>query len=143
MPRSKDSFNNYSVSGLNHDVQEEGEMGHRLNHLGDVDEWNYDKKFHNGEESNMNTEAIDWPEDEDTYGRVCDALFRDRVVDKTEVTVDVKDGIVTLSGAVSDRQARLHAVQCIENVFGVINVVNNLTLKRDRGLVGNSEGWPV
>lgn len=103
----------------------------------------YSVKDPTTEESDMNIEAIDWPEDDETYQRVCQALFRDRMVDENEVKVEVRNGIVTLSGKVADRQARDYAVQSIENVFGVINVVNNLSLKKDRGLIGRSDGWPV
>lgn len=91
----------------------------------------------------MGSEAVDWPDDSTTYKHVCEALFRDGLVDDDEVEVEVENGIVTLSGVVPNRTARLKAVESIVNVFGVINIINKLTVKPDHGLVGRSDGWPV
>jgi len=127
-----DAFNVYSVSGSHHNVRE------------DTNDWHFDKTFHNGEVNHMGLGPKDyWPDDENIRDKVCERLFRDHIVDASEIEVKVNQGIVTLTGLVSDRKIKKNAESCIENVFGVVDVQNHLHLKLNRGLVGSSEGWPV
>jgi hypothetical protein len=67
---------------------------------------------------------------------VHEALMRDPYLDATDVDVSVKDGEVTLSGEVTDRQARRRAEECVETCPGVRDVHNNL--KARNGLRGAS-----
>lgn len=136
----ENTFNIYSVSGLNHDFQEGPDFGYRLNHIRDEGEWNYNKKFHNGEVSYMGVLPKDWPSDENIYEKVCERLFRDHLVDAAEIKIEVDQGIVTLTGLVSDRFAKNNAEKCIEDVFGVVDIQNRLEIKPDRGLIGRSDG---
>lgn len=57
---------------------------------------------------------------------VCDRLADDPRVDASDVTVEVKDAEITLSGTVPDREQKRRAEDCIENASGVRNVINNL-----------------
>ncbi|MFL5783964.1 MAG: BON domain-containing protein, partial [Bacteriovoracaceae bacterium] len=56
--------------------------------------------------------------------------------DASEIEVDVKDGVVTLSGTVEDRQSKRAAEECIENLSGVVDVHNRIRLA-ERGNVSH------
>ena len=57
---------------------------------------------------------------------VCELLTQDPDVDASEVTVEVKDGQVILTGTVDSRDAKWLAEDIAEAVSGVKNVVNKL-----------------
>ena len=57
---------------------------------------------------------------------VCDDLMDDPWVDASGIEVAVKDGEVTLSGTVHDRDAKRWAEDAAEHVGGVKHVQNNL-----------------
>jgi osmotically-inducible protein OsmY len=57
---------------------------------------------------------------------VCDDLTDDPWVDASGIEVTVKDGEVTLSGTVSDRDAKRWAEDIAEHAGGVRQVQNNL-----------------
>jgi osmotically-inducible protein OsmY len=60
---------------------------------------------------------------------VNDRLSDDPVVDASDVTVEVAEGEVTLSGEVDSRAARRRAEDCVEAVAGVRHVQNNLRVR--------------
>lgn len=68
--------------------------------------------------------------DESIREDVCEALYRSYEVDASGIDVDVKDGCVFLRGEVNDRQMKRDAEEAVEYVPGVIDVQNQLTLKR-------------
>jgi len=57
-------------------------------------------------------------------------LTEDPWLDAVDIEFTVKDGEVTLSGTVSDRQARRRAEDLVESIGGVGYVQNNLRLDR-------------
>jgi len=57
---------------------------------------------------------------------VCDRLSDDDAVDASDITVQVKEGEVTLEGAVTDRHMKRRAEDIIESVSGVRDVTNKL-----------------
>lgn len=65
--------------------------------------------------------------DESIYDDVCVMLSRSPEVDASNIEVSVKDGIVYLNGAVSDRGTKKMAELEIENISGVIDVQNLLS----------------
>lgn len=65
--------------------------------------------------------------DESIYDDVCVMLSRSPDVDASNIEVSVKDGIVFLKGAVSDRESKKMAELEIENISGVIDVQNLLS----------------
>lgn len=65
------------------------------------------------------------------HEEVNEALYESYEVDATHIEVEVKDGIVTLSGTVTDRQSKRAAEDCIENIEGVLDVRNELLLKAE------------
>lgn len=59
----------------------------------------------------------------------CDRLTEDWAIDASDITVDVKDGEVTLNGHVDNRQAKRRAEDCVDHISGVGHVQNNLRVK--------------
>ena len=59
---------------------------------------------------------------------VCEVLAEDDQVDATQIEVTVSDGIVTLSGAVPDRPTKRMAEDCVDRVWGVRDVHNQLEI---------------
>ncbi|HTL35842.1 MAG TPA: BON domain-containing protein, partial [Kofleriaceae bacterium] len=64
--------------------------------------------------------------DERIREHVCEVLSDDDRVDATYIEVAVKNGEVTLSGTVQDRDTKRLAEQCIEDISGVKDVQNNI-----------------
>ena len=63
---------------------------------------------------------------------VCDRLTDAPFLDASDVEVTVKDGEVTLSGAVSNREQKRRSEDLVEYVTGVREVHNNLRVSRAR-----------
>jgi osmotically-inducible protein OsmY len=57
-------------------------------------------------------------------------LAADQVVKGGAIGVDVKDGTVTLTGAVQESRQKSKAESLAKKVHGVKNVVNNLTISK-------------
>jgi hypothetical protein len=70
-----------------------------------------------------------------------DRLTDDPWLDATDVRVEVKDGEVTLSGHVDNREAKHRAERLIEDISGVGHVQNNLRVNPDAGLTGAGRGY--
>jgi len=68
--------------------------------------------------------------DERIAERVCEILTDDDRIDASEIDVNVKDGEVTLSGAVDDRRAKRLAEDIIEELPGVRDVQNRLRVRQ-------------
>lgn len=111
----------------------------------DDSDWNYDRRFHAGEKNSyFGIGPKDyWPSDEAIKEKVCDRLYCDHLVDASEMSVSVQDGVVTLIGMVADRKTKRMAEDCIMPIFGVKDVINSLKLKPDYGLVGGGPEWPI
>lgn len=69
--------------------------------------------------------------DERIEEEVNDTLWRRGDIDASEIEVKVLSGIVTLSGLVDRRETRRAAEIAIENIGGVVDVRNELRLKRN------------
>lgn len=72
------------------------------------------------------------PGDEDARIRseVSACLTKDWYVDGTEITVSVSDGEVTLDGVVENRAEKRLAEDCADSVEGVVDVRNNLRIRK-------------
>ncbi len=68
--------------------------------------------------------------DERIEDEICEALARDKYIDASDIEVDVEDGIVTLSGSVTDRDDRLDAEVLVERVLGVEDIKNDIKVNR-------------
>lgn len=64
---------------------------------------------------------------------VNDALTEDGGVDAGAIEVSVRQGEVTLEGAVADRNEKRRAEDCADHVKGVRHVQNNLRIERASG----------
>ncbi len=88
--------------------------------------------------------------DERIYEEVCDRLTEHGRLDARDVSVDVKNGEVTLTGTVPDRPAKRLAEDLSESVHGVRDVHNQLKLQGQREVpdrwrdeVGRSGVYPA
>lgn len=68
--------------------------------------------------------------DERIREEVSETLERDPWIDASEIEVDVKEGVVTLRGHIEDRRQKRMAEDCIENLSGVRDVRNELTVNQ-------------
>ena len=64
---------------------------------------------------------------------VCEMLMWDPALDAREITVEVEDGIVNLSGSVSNRRMKRRAEDLADQVAGVNDIHNRLDLDGSRG----------
>jgi osmotically-inducible protein OsmY len=67
--------------------------------------------------------------DDAIYDQVRLKLANDQVVKGGALQVDVKQGVVTLSGNVDLAQQRDRAAKLVKKVKGVKQVINNITLR--------------
>jgi|KBSSwiStaDraftv2_1062776.scaffolds.fasta_scaffold47405_5 hypothetical protein len=74
---------------------------------------------------------------------VHDALTDDAYLDATDVTVAVASGEVTLSGVVTDREAKHRAERIVERISGVDHVQNNLRIGHVEGSKPFAGGNPL
>lgn len=62
-----------------------------------------------------------------------EALYRDQNIDATDIEVQVKDGTVILKGSVDCRKTKREAEHCVDELIGVEDVRNELTIKKSGG----------
>jgi osmotically-inducible protein OsmY len=62
---------------------------------------------------------------------ICESLTDDHDVDASEVSVDVKDGKVTLSGTVAERRQKYLIEEFVEETGGVKEVENQLRVRKE------------
>jgi osmotically-inducible protein OsmY len=72
--------------------------------------------------------------DERIQEEVCEALTQNADVDASNIEVEVKDGVVTLSGTVDSRKTKVLAEGCIERLPGVKDVLNLLKISDAAGV---------
>lgn len=63
---------------------------------------------------------------------VNERLTQDPFIDPTDITVSVKDGVVTLQGHVASRADKRRAEDCALDVHGVSDCLNNLRIMPER-----------
>src|SRR5437764_2488082 len=62
---------------------------------------------------------------------VCERLTYDERVDATDIEVEVREGVVRLSGTVDDRYAKRIAEDVAESVRGIRDVENQIRIRRE------------
>ncbi|WP_413560347.1 BON domain-containing protein [Bdellovibrio sp. HCB209] len=62
---------------------------------------------------------------------VCDMLTRHSEIDASEIEVEVKDGVVTLLGTVSERRMKHQAEDLAERISSVKDVTNNIRVQKE------------
>lgn len=70
--------------------------------------------------------------DERIREEASEALMRDPFVDASKIRVEVKDGIVTLRGSVESRWMKRQAEDCVDDISGVDDVRNELTVRKEK-----------
>jgi osmotically-inducible protein OsmY len=70
--------------------------------------------------------------DDSVYDAVRLKLANDQEVKGGALQVDVKDGVVTLSGTLSLEQQKQRATKLTSKVKGVKKVINNISLRADK-----------
>lgn len=70
---------------------------------------------------------------------VCESLQDHPAIDASEIEIDVKDGMVTLSGTVDSRQVKRMAEDCVERLSGVSDVKNDLRVMASMDTYGKSK----
>jgi osmotically-inducible protein OsmY len=78
--------------------------------------------------------------DERIQEEVNEALTQDGEVDATNIEVKVQNGVVTLTGTVTSRQAKRDAEDLAEDVSGVREVENRLRVENEFGSEQQSYG---
>ncbi len=69
-------------------------------------------------------------DDNTLYDNVKRKLANDQTVKGGALTVDVKNGVVTIGGSVEFENQKTRAEKLVKKVTGVRNVVNNITVRR-------------
>ena len=77
--------------------------------------------------------AKDTVTDDMIYNNVRIKLAGDQVVKGGALTVDVKEGIVTLSGSVEESKQKDRAAKLAKSIKGVKQVINNLSVRKNAG----------
>ncbi|WER48533.1 BON domain-containing protein [Cupriavidus sp. WKF15] len=103
----------YPMYGL--DEQRERERGYGRGHAG----------YRRSEGPRNYRRADDRIEDD-----VCTRLAHEHGLDVSEVTVHVRDGVVTMEGTVNDRRSKYEIEDIAESVFGVREVLNHIHVHR-------------
>jgi osmotically-inducible protein OsmY len=60
---------------------------------------------------------------------VCEALYTSSAVDASDIEVKIDSGMVTLEGSVSDRSMKRMAERCLDQIQGIEDVHNRLSIK--------------
>jgi osmotically-inducible protein OsmY len=68
-----------------------------------------------------------FPSDERIREDVCELLARDPLIDASDIEVTVLEGVVNLKGRVNSRQTKRLSELTIENLPGVVDVINQLS----------------
>jgi osmotically-inducible protein OsmY len=83
-----------------------------------------------------------WPSDEQISKKIRYALFKDRLIDASDIKINVQMGTVILEGKIATKELKKFAQNAIEDILGVRMVINRLSLKPDYGLIGGHLEWP-
>jgi osmotically-inducible protein OsmY len=78
--------------------------------------------------------------DEQIVEEVSRRLERDGDIDASEIEVSCNDGVVTLQGKVSERGMKRCAEECIEDVYGVKDVMNHVQVDRQQSGRSGEQG---
>lgn len=111
---------------------EQHNFGEEVVQHGQYDEGRYDTPYG---KSGMNFRGVG-PKapkrsDERMHEELCERLTQDEEIDASDLDVEVKNGIVVLTGSVPNRWMKYLAEEVAENVAGICEVENKLKVKRE------------
>lgn len=75
--------------------------------------------------------------DERIHDEAAEALAHDERLDASDIDLRVANGVVTLTGTVSDRWSKWRAEDRVSHLFGVHDVQNRLEVNREKGFDEN------
>ena len=81
--------------------------------------------------------------DERVREEVCDCMTDDPMLDASEISVQVSEGVVTLSGSVTSREQKRRAEDVAERISGVKDVTNQLRIAREANGHAHTATRPV
>ena len=81
--------------------------------------------------------------DERVREEVCDCMTDDPMLDASEISVQVSEGVVTLSGTVTSREQKRRAEDVAERISGVKDVTNQLRVDREANGHTHTAARPV
>lgn len=93
-------------------------------------DWSHDTRSESSTEKHYGKGPKNWPSDERIQQKVSEQLFLSQEVDARNIEVEVKEGMVYLRGTVSDRRQKKAAERWIENISGVADIQNELTIRK-------------
>lgn len=76
--------------------------------------------------------------DDQIKEEACQCLEQEGEVDASEINVSCQNGIITLEGTVQDREMKRSAEECLEDVYGLKDVMNKLEVEDESAK--NSKG---
>jgi len=68
--------------------------------------------------------------DEKIIEEASQRLERDGHIDASDIEVTAEDGVIRLRGTVDDRQTKRRAEECVESIYGVRDVMNELRVSQ-------------
>jgi hypothetical protein len=68
--------------------------------------------------------------DQQICEEACQRLERDGEIDASDIEVSAEDGILRLRGTVPDRRTKRRAEECVESIYGVRDVMNELRVSQ-------------
>jgi hypothetical protein len=149
-PRSQENINEYSSTGesdfsieSSHPLDENEILSER--HYNDPTKEDRPLKKFSGDFTGVGPKNFT-KSDKAIEDDVCETLWRNGNVNARDIEVKVDNGIVTLKGYVDSRHQKKQAEAVIENLFGVLDVFNELTIKGEikknhpHGLIDNITG---
>jgi len=71
--------------------------------------------------------------DDELYNQVKMKLAEDDIVKGGALSVDVKNGVVTLGGSLEEDRQKSRAEKLVKKIKGVKQVVDKIAVKRDEG----------
>ena len=74
---------------------------------------------------------------------ICDCMTDDPMLDASEITVQVSEGVVTLNGSVTSREQKRRAEDVAERISGVKDVTNQLRVSREANGHAHTAARPV
>jgi hypothetical protein len=80
--------------------------------------------------------------DDSIRDKLCERLSYARGVDVSDVSVDVSNGVVSLSGTVRDRSQKYYIEELADDTYGVTEVSNDIRVRRESTGMIDSTGSP-
>lgn len=108
----------------------EDELGMtREEEINNVD-WSDDPRSESFSERHYGKGPRNWPSQERILQMASERLFFSQDVDAQNIEIRFDDGVLSLKGDVADRGQKKAAEECVESVPGVIDVQNELKIKK-------------